>query len=93
MDVIEIPFVVEVRDGKDMSIKALDRNYGSVNNTFKRYGTVGKMFERIELAQKQKAITIKVEYDTKLGFPRKIFIDKSKFSDDELFWKIKNLKL
>jgi hypothetical protein len=69
------PAVLEVKEGENVSVELEEWALGSYKDPYKNYDTMGKLYSIIERAVMQKAKYIDVEYDERLGYPRRISID------------------
>ncbi|MEM4282846.1 MAG: DUF6174 domain-containing protein [Candidatus Woesearchaeota archaeon] len=89
------PFVIEVRQGKAVSMKPTTKG-GDSGETYKlleMYDTVEKLFDIVKRAQKD-ADVFEVEYDPKLGYPKEIFIDwRIGMTDTEVAIKVLKLEV
>jgi hypothetical protein len=77
------PVQIEVRSGQMRSIKTYDGDRSVNEEYFEAYDTIPKLFDLIQKSVDQKAAKISVDYDLKLGFPTRIFIDRSEMIADE----------
>lgn len=84
-------FVITVRGGRPESIKRAD-NLEPVPESIKfgNYKTLDDIFEYIEIEEKDGGAwhTREVEYDSKLGYPKKVNLDKSGVLDEELYFQV-----
>jgi hypothetical protein len=79
-------FVITVRQGIKESIKRADNPEADLTGIyFGRYVTIEEIFEYIERAQKEKWEWVKkeIEYDAKLGYPKKVSLDAARVFDEE----------
>lgn len=83
-------FIIEVRDRKAVSIKmASDPTRDAMTERFSRYDTLDDIFEIIEVENLQVPDKMDVEYDAKLGYPKRLNLDPSTSAmDDELFFQV-----
>lgn len=86
-------FIITVRGGEAESIKAVGSPEKDLKNgdiKFGRYDTIEKIFDYIENADNDKEgwDTRIVEYDSKLGYPKKVSLDKARVFDEELFFQV-----
>ncbi|MGI8641846.1 MAG: DUF6174 domain-containing protein [Pyrinomonadaceae bacterium] len=84
-------FIITVRGGVAESIKsANDPEYVLRKDRFEKYDTIDKIFDIIEREEKEKWYSdIKeMEYDSKLGYPKKLRLDNFSAMDDELFFQV-----
>ncbi len=77
------PVQIEVRNGQMRSIKTYDGGRSVNEEYFEKYDTIPKLFDLIRASVDRKAAKISVDYDLKLGFPTRIFIDLSENIADE----------
>jgi hypothetical protein len=83
-------FIIEVRNREAVSIKlASDPTRDATAERFSLYDTIDDIFERIETAAVQRPDKMDVEYDAKLGYPKKLNLDPNTSAmDDELFFQV-----
>ncbi len=90
-------FIITVRDRVAKSIRPIDKPDFEMLDTqiqFERYGTIEGVFSFIESAEKDKRENNRswsrreIEYDAKLGYPKKVDLDQSGVFDDELFFEV-----
>lgn len=83
-------FIIEVRDRQAVSIKmANDPTRDAMTERFALYDTIDDIFERIEVASVQRPDKMDIEYDPKLGYPKKLNLDPNTSAmDDELFFQV-----
>lgn len=83
-------FIIEVRDRQAVSIKlASDPTRDAMTERFSRYDTIDDIFNIIETAGVQRPDKMDIEYDAKLGYPKKLNLDISASAlDDELFFQV-----
>jgi Family of unknown function (DUF6174) len=55
----------------------------AVPQHLENYSTIEKLFEFIRTALAREPLRVEIEYDQKLGYPRRVYIDPSRASDDE----------
>lgn len=93
MNVIAVPFIAEVKKGEVVSIEIIGSKKYNNHPNFKEYCTVEKMFEQIQFAEKSNYKKIEVEYDAKLGFPKRVLLDEPKTSDEEVSWEVSKIEI
>lgn len=77
--------IIEIRGGTATSIKLADSEVVDDSEKWKAYDTVEKIFDIVANAQKKNPATLDVEYDEKLGYPKKLRLEYSfSATDDEL---------
>lgn len=77
--------IIEVRGGNAISIKLADTGVVDNSEKWKAYDTVEKIFGVIERAIGKNPQTLDVEYDERLGYPKKLRLEISfSATDDEL---------
>ncbi len=90
-------FIITVRDRLAKSIKPIDKPDVEMLDTqiqFGRYATIEVIFSFIESAEKDKQKNNRwwsrreIEYDSKLGYPKKVDLDQSGVFDDELSFEV-----
>lgn len=83
-------FIIEVRDRKAVSIKlASDPTRDAMSERFSRYDTIDDIFDIIETAGVMRPDKMDIEYDAKLGYPKKLNLDPDASAmDDELFFQV-----
>jgi hypothetical protein len=84
-------FIVTVREGKTESIKLFDKPEADPSTVkFGRYVTIDELFDYIEKAEKETWSWDKkeIEYDAKLGYPKKVNLDASRVFDEELLFQV-----
>lgn len=91
-------FIITVRGGAAKSIKSADFNPDAElidsNLRFGNYNTIEGIFAYIKSAENEKRESNgsfnrwKVEYDSKLGYPKIVDLDQSKYIDDELYFEV-----
>lgn len=83
-------FIIEVRDRKAVSIKlASDPTRDAMTERFSRYDTIDDIFDIIETAGVMRPDKMDIEYDAKLGYPKKLNLDPDvSVMDDELFFQV-----
>ena len=84
-------FVITVREGKTESIKRAD-NLEIVGDTVKfgSYDSLDDIFDFIENREKDGGVWDRkeIEYDSKLGYPKRVNIDIARVNDEELFFEV-----
>jgi hypothetical protein len=58
-----------------------------------KYSTIEKLFEFIRTALAKEPVRIEIEYDPTLGYPRRVYIDPSRVSDDEHAFGVEDFKI
>jgi hypothetical protein len=87
------PVVVEVRNGKTVSVKLVETGKPVNPELFQKYDTVPKLFELIRNAIAKKVSRLDVEYNPQLGYPTKVNIDyNSQIADEEEYITVENLQ-
>lgn len=90
------PVEITVKNGEAISMKTFETEKRTVEvESYKRFGnnTIEMMFQKIELAEKQKADKLEVKYDAKYGYPKGINIDVSfGVIDDESYVKVEKFE-
>ena len=91
-------FIVTVRGGVAKSIKSVDFNPDAElidsNIRFGNYNTIEGIFGYIKSAENEKRESNgsfnkwRVEYDSKLGYPKIVDLDRSGVMDDELYFEV-----
>ena len=90
-------FIITVRDRLAKSIKPINKPDVEMLDTqiqFGRYATIEVIFSFIESAEKDKQKNNRwwsrreIEYDSKLGYPKKVDLDQSGVFDDELSFEV-----
>lgn len=85
-------FVITVRDNVAKSIKPFDKPDIEMLDTqisFGRYDTIEDIFRFIELSEAEYGWDRhEIEYDAKLGYPKKVDLDQSGVMDDELYFEV-----
>lgn len=86
-------FIITVRDNVAKSIKPINKPDLEMLDTqiqFGRYSTIDGIFRFIENAglNSNSWSRQKIEYDAKLGYPKKVDLDKSGVLDDELYFEV-----
>ena len=83
-------FIITVRDGEVESIKREDNQ--AINpdtQRFSQYDTIDDIFNFIERGIEESPYKFEIEYDAKLGYPKKLDLDpKQRTFDDELFFEV-----
>ena len=79
---IASPVMIEVRNGKTVSLKPERANSGSTER-YRSFDTVEKIFEQI--ANYRQAERLMVEFDAVRGYPTKLDIDPSLAAEDDGF--------
>jgi hypothetical protein len=82
------PVVIEVRDGKMVSIVDVETGKSVVDGfalseIFAEAATIDLLFERIERAEAEGAALVRVSFDEMYGYPTEIYIDESELMADE----------
>jgi len=93
MDII--PVVVEVKDGKILSMTGADGKplTGDFRATFEEAGTVEALFA-IAQANLSEADEVEITYDPQYGYPAAIQVDRIKLAvDDEISYYIGSFKV
>lgn len=85
---IREPVVVEVRDGKAITITDQATGKSTIDGfelteIFEEAATIDKLFARIEQAEVEGAVRIDVTYDKTYGYPTSLYIDQSEMIADE----------
>lgn len=80
------PVVIEVRNGKRISITPVQSGLPVNASYFRRYDTIPKLFNVIKTAIKDKADNISVTYNPALSYPTSISIDPEQLAADEEIW-------
>ena len=82
------PVVIEVRDGKVVSI--IDQETGqpevdgfALSEIYAEAATIDLLFELIERAEAEGAALVRVSFDDTYGYPTEIYIDESEMMADE----------
>lgn len=91
-------FIITVRNGTAESIKMFDKpDVDLLQDSvirFGRYSTIEGIFSFIENAENDKEKNNRswarriTEYDAKFGYPKKVDLDQSGVSDDELYFEV-----
>lgn len=83
-------FIIEVRDREAVSIKlASDPTRDATTERFSRYDTIDDIFDIIETASVQRPDKMDIEFDPKLGYPKRLHLDPNASAmDDELFFQV-----
>lgn len=88
-------FIISVRQGRAESIKHADTGeLVAEPELFEKYDTVEKIFSLIEAAEKRSPDKFEVEYEPKLGYPKKVNLDYSfSGSDDEFSFRVSQFEV
>ncbi|MEH1963205.1 MAG: DUF6174 domain-containing protein [Nostoc sp.] len=87
------PVVIEVRNGKTISITSVATGKPVNPELFQKYKTIPKLFNVIQDAINRKAFSLNVQYSPKLGYPTQINIDyNSQIADEEKYLTIENFQ-
>lgn len=83
-------FIIEVRDGRAVSVKsATDPRIVPDAERFQSYATLEDIFGIIGGASRRQPEKMDVEYEPKLGYPKRLHLDyKASTMDDELFFQV-----
>lgn len=84
-------FVITVRNGRTESMKPADNpDSVTVINKLGNYGTPDDIFKYIENEEKSGGSWNRkeIQYDSKLGYPKKVDMDKANVNDEELFFQV-----
>ncbi|MBA3633280.1 MAG: hypothetical protein H0W58_10815 [Acidobacteria bacterium] len=86
-------FIITVRGGVAESIKLANNPEVDLSNSVLKFGgyeTIEDIFDYIESTENKSRSWDKreIEYDSKLGYPKKVNLDKSGVLDDELFFQV-----
>jgi len=86
-------FVITVREASAESIKSVNNPEVDLRNgglKFERYDTIEDIFAYIENTEKETWSWNKreIEYDPKLGYPKKVELDTTQAVDEELFFAV-----
>jgi hypothetical protein len=88
------PVIIEVRNGKTISIIDKETRQPADPALFQQYNTIPKLFNIIKNALVRRAANLTVEYNPILHYPTQISIDyNSQITDDEIFFTISNLQI
>ncbi len=91
----DMPLVIEVQDGKVISMKYHTGKEVEASNheLFDRYATIDLIFSELEADLNGKADEVTVSYDPTYGFPAKVNIDFiNKAVDDEVALTVSNFE-
>lgn len=77
------PVLIEVRNGKTVSVTSVETGQPVDRELFNQYDTVPKLLNIIRDGIAQKADSLNVNYDPKTGYPQQINIDYSQQQADE----------
>jgi hypothetical protein len=76
--------LVKVRDGAPVLVRPLGDEAGSPPEAFGEYDTVEELFGIVERAMQNEAHHLDARYDTRLGLPVEVFVDRrTTVADDE----------
>jgi hypothetical protein len=86
-------FIITVRNGVAESIKSVNNPETDLRDgviKFENYDTLDDIFQYIERADKETWDWDKreVEYDSKLGYPKKVSLDAARVFDEELSFQV-----
>lgn len=86
-------FIITVRGGIAESIKSANNPQSDLSNSvikFGKYDTIEDIFEYVESVERETWDWEKreIEYDPKLGYPKKVNLDASRVFDEELFFQV-----
>lgn len=82
-------FIITVRGGVAESVtSATDPDFVLSKKMFENYDTMEKIFKIIEKEEWGLFKTFETEYDSKLGYPKRINIDDHGSIDDEFFFEV-----
>lgn len=82
-------FIITVRGGVAESVtSATDPDFILSPRMFENYDTMEKIFKIIEREEWGFFKTFETEYDSKLGYPKRINIDDHNSLDDEFFFEV-----
>ena len=88
------PVLIEVRNGIKKSVTTLSTSELVDSYFFTRYETVSDLFDLIERNLNKTHDTFNCEYDSNLGFPKKIEIDHHRnTADDEFLLEVTNFEI
>jgi len=87
------PAVIEVRNGKVVSITDAKSGKPVDSEIFQQYDSIPKLFDVIKDAIARNASSLTVKYDPKFGYPTQINIDyDQQMADEELYLTIEKLE-
>lgn len=87
------PVVVEVKDGRAVSLTYADDGTAADPALFARYDSIDKIFDIISEAEAQEPARLDVTYDEATGVPQSIAIDISEqMADEELYLEIREFE-
>ncbi|MEB3182688.1 MAG: DUF6174 domain-containing protein [Nostocaceae cyanobacterium] len=87
------PVEVVVKDGKTISVTAVNSGKPVNPELFKDYNSIPKLFAVIQDAINRKAASLDVKYHPTLGYPTQINIDyDTQMADEELYLTVENLQ-
>jgi hypothetical protein len=72
------PVLIEVRNGKAISIKPISKSDQREIDDYNRFDTIEKMFDEIQAESKKEETTIRVLYNEEFGYPIHININYRK---------------
>ena len=91
----DMPLVIEVQDGKVVSMEYQSGNEIDASNRelFEKYATIDRMFAELEADLNGAADKVTVTYDPTYGFPTEVTIDfVEEATDDELYLTLSNFE-
>ncbi|WP_315789158.1 DUF6174 domain-containing protein [Fischerella sp. JS2] len=87
------PAVIEVRNGKVVSITDANTGKPVGSEIFQKYNSIPKLFDVIQNAIARNASSLTVKYNPKLGYPTQINIDyDQQMADEEVYLTIEKLE-
>lgn len=89
-------FIITVKNGAAESIKLANKPDSDVRNEkFEKYETVEKIFAYIENSENVdwEWDVRTIEYDSKLGYPKKLHLDDYSSFDEEIFFEVLDFEI
>lgn len=78
------PAVIEVRDGRTVSVTPAQGGRAVLRESFERLDTVEELFAAVRDAVDRDAHSLRVRYDPRRGYPAEFFVDYDReVADDE----------
>ncbi|HIK08416.1 MAG TPA: hypothetical protein IGS40_27700 [Trichormus sp. M33_DOE_039] len=88
------PVVIEVRNGKTVSITSVATGQPVDPQFFQNYNTIPKLFNVIQDAIARQASSLTVQYNARYGYPTQINVDyNAQIADEEIYLTIENFEI